>query len=449
MLDTDFEHKGYFWLPEDPEEQLAGILKFSQAEGVVLDLFGYFDKYVNPYSKESNIILGITSSGKKVTLQNCFEHSRSMGMPGFASSSISSINLFIGDHFKTVEDLCFSELCISYKGINEWLDISGFEKPIYDGVNKELSVKYKKPSDIIFEIKDDWNLLVQFNYFAPLQYFHPVEKFEIRQAPVIVFKPLQITNFKEFNNQLHVFNSLISICYFSYPQVESIEYYITDEDNPENTKKIQWYYRHGINYSKLKKYSSRHDFLMTYKDIKVNSEDIFKNWYRLYEQASATIDTLAEELMHRNNNIEFRFLGLTQAMESFHQRIKGGKVNFIVRIERIMENLPLKIRKELVSDTNEFSKMIRRNRNFLTHHDEKLKDGSASLGELFQMSERLKIILITSILKEVGVDDSDLERIIISKGVFLFNHILKYENVENYIKDWDAERIASLSKKAK
>ncbi len=448
MLDTEFEHKGYFWLPENPEEQLAGFLKFSQAEGVVLDLFGYFDKYVNPYSKESNIILGITFCGKKITLHNCFEHSRSMGMPGFASSSVSSINLFIGDHFKTVEDLCFSKLCISYKEINEWLDISGFEKPIYDSINKELSIKYKKPSDIIFEVKDNWNLLVQFNYFAPVQYFRPVEKFEIRQAPVIVFKPLQIANFKEFNKQLHVFNSLISTCYFSYPQIESIEYYITDEDNPESTKKIEWYYRHGINYDKFRKHKSRHDFLVTYSDIEGNSKIILKNWYCLYEQASETINTLTEELMHRNNNIEFRFLGLTQALESFHQRMKGGKVSFIDRIEGVIENLPPKIQKGVLLGQNDFSKKIRRNRNYLTHHDEKLKNGAASLGELFQITERLKIILITSILKETGIEDSDLEKIIISKGVFLFNHIIKYENVEEYIKGWSAEKMALLRSKS-
>ena len=41
MMDK-FEYEGIWWLPDKPEKQVSGTLRFTPNEGVILDLIGSF-----------------------------------------------------------------------------------------------------------------------------------------------------------------------------------------------------------------------------------------------------------------------------------------------------------------------------------------------------------------------------------------------------------------------
>ena len=68
MMDK-FEYEGIWWLPDEPEKQVSGTLRFTPNEGAILDLIGSF-KDIKEINK---IILGISSNGKNITLHKCFE----------------------------------------------------------------------------------------------------------------------------------------------------------------------------------------------------------------------------------------------------------------------------------------------------------------------------------------------------------------------------------------
>lgn len=44
LLLESFEEVGCFWLPEQPDKPIAGILKYDQINGAKLKLVGSFDK---------------------------------------------------------------------------------------------------------------------------------------------------------------------------------------------------------------------------------------------------------------------------------------------------------------------------------------------------------------------------------------------------------------------
>src|SRR5690606_33159699 len=121
-MDDNIRWKGYFFHPSKKDDRLPGLLTFSQANGVELELFGHFETVRSVSSREHTILLGFTSEGKKLTLLNCFEGSRGMSMPGFPTSTYSAIYLFVGQHFDTVEDIKFNSCAIEYQDINHWLD---------------------------------------------------------------------------------------------------------------------------------------------------------------------------------------------------------------------------------------------------------------------------------------------------------------------------------------
>ena len=94
-----FEYNGKWWLPDNPEGNITGTLRFTPDEGAVLDLMGSFNGSFGiwigkPFKPE--IILGTSSDGKNITLHKCFEHKRSDSTSGFPTSSFSANRVFIG-----------------------------------------------------------------------------------------------------------------------------------------------------------------------------------------------------------------------------------------------------------------------------------------------------------------------------------------------------------------
>ncbi len=57
----------------------------------------------------------------------------------------------------------------------------------------------------------------------------------------------------------------------------------------------------------------------------------------------------------------------------------------------------------------------------------------------------MKIFLVSLILKEVGFSDDELVDTIIVNGVLLFNHIVKYEDVEEYINVYKIKKVLDVS----
>ena len=80
----NFELKGIWWLPDNKENYIMGILKFNPEDGAYLELMGQLSGYDE---LEANIILGKTSDGKDITLYKCFEVRKTFNSSGFPYDS--------------------------------------------------------------------------------------------------------------------------------------------------------------------------------------------------------------------------------------------------------------------------------------------------------------------------------------------------------------------------
>ena len=207
----DIEVKGFFFTPQTPDEHIAGILKFNKSEGIELDLFGHFNRFRYPSSTDNNIILGFTSEGKKVTLLNCYESSSRMTFPGFPQSKYTILYLFVGEHFTSIDEINFDSCLVEYEGLNYWLDISGFEKPVYDRDNSRFLIEYNTPNKINFELTQDWIAEISFDFYAPLEFFIPIDRVELTQKSIIKFIPKLRSTFKQFENVISLFSSFLAI----------------------------------------------------------------------------------------------------------------------------------------------------------------------------------------------------------------------------------------------
>lgn len=424
------EFKGYFWIPENPEEQITGLLNFSQKKGVELELFGQFEIFDNASSNDSIIILGITSDGKRLTLLNCYENANYFAIPGFRTSSISSIYLLLGEHFDSKDKICFKSMHIVYEDINHWLRISGFDRMQYDEDSKSTVIKYKKPENLTYDIDNNWQLDIDFSVWSPMANSKPFESAAINQIPEIILKPIQLRRFDEFQDCFETLNSFLSICYFTYPKIKSKEFYLDDNDglNDKNIK-VELFYKSGVKYSNYRKHDNRRRFLITYSDFNNEFQNVLVRWFYLKNKIGASINILTENFMNRNSSQEVRFLGFAQALENMHRRLTGDKkANLLKRLDSLVDNMPKEIKKELLLNEIDFSKRLTMNRNHFTHLDDKHEAKAASLSELFMLSEKMKIILITNLLKELNLSEALIKKIILENGMWLFNHIIKIKD---------------------
>jgi len=163
----EFEYNGIWWLPNNPNKKISGILKFHPVEGATLDLNGSFKdiKDINSFSQPETI-LGNTSNAKIFTLYKCIENNIRLSMPGYLCSSFIVTIIFEGHHFKKEEDILFDSLSISYPYLEEWMGFKSFNcKMVRDKENllKEYKVNYTFPQKIEAKV-DNFNISFDYNF---------------------------------------------------------------------------------------------------------------------------------------------------------------------------------------------------------------------------------------------------------------------------------------------
>ena len=89
----DYEKRGRWWRPEQPDDDVAGVLRFSNQKGITLELDGVFDEgerqRTNLTRLEDPILVnGATEDGSHVTLVDSQRTgSVSLNRPGFVGGS--------------------------------------------------------------------------------------------------------------------------------------------------------------------------------------------------------------------------------------------------------------------------------------------------------------------------------------------------------------------------
>lgn len=140
-LDKAADWTGHWWLPEDPDNTVAGVLRYDPADGLRLDLIGGFeDRILRPIehgvavmqgSRTWPVIVGLADN-KEITLIDCWpSHSNTygMGFDGPHKQTVRAMTALVGAHLNDIEQAAFTELRVSVENLGHWSDSS-----VFDGV---------------------------------------------------------------------------------------------------------------------------------------------------------------------------------------------------------------------------------------------------------------------------------------------------------------------------
>ena len=459
---------GIWWLPDAPEARISGILNYDPNEGIFLELIGTFSNLISyDQNRSYDIVIGVSTNGKMVTLYNCMEIKRSLSIPGVESSRIRADLLLFGHHFEKIEDIKFDEIYIGYSLLDDWtnfkfydieyrknekdkmrsISIHSREPKSYETIYNEFKISLISDLSMKGDLKNE--LL-----FKGSPYF----KIEGKEN-------IYLTSIFRIN---HLLKGIISLGVGK--PVHNLFIHCRNNNIYEEYKGKK-YYTSIILYYKLKEYSEGikiqtwNEMLFLFRDINDNFSRVINNWISKYDNLKPVYNLYLATINKGEIFSEDLFLNVIHAIEAYHAKVYDAKYlsddeyeevygmlissipqeipeDFRSRVKHSLKYLNeyslrkrLKeilrsigdIHKNYIDNDDEFINKIVNTRNYFTHYTDDLKEKAITdLVELYYETQRLRIVLEICIMKELGFTIENIKEI--------FKRTQKYEylKIRNY-----------------
>jgi len=400
LLD-DFEFIGKWWLPEFPHDVVAGRISYSAHDSILLELIGSFEQINSDIPEDPEIILGISTKGHEFTLVDNLFLGSPGGYPEFQSQHYESRYLLVGHHFQQKSDLLFSSFAVSYEHLEEWYGKNLFTTERLKGNDSSFgyNVQIARPKPENVQLPSRNGILnISFDIQSD-QTRH--RSFTINNEAFFIFKPFAPQDFDWFNRLFFDIERFLILVITSVTFPRRIRGSIEiDETNRK------WIDVFRFQEKRASKHIYRWDMLFTYPQMAIDFPALLDRWLISIEQSRPAYDLFFSYLYKPDNYLEFKFLALVQALESFHRSIKGKEKAFLkTRLEDLFLGLEPSL-KELVSpDYNNFISEIKDTRNYFTHYNEKDKKKSLSYQEMIIACKQMQVLLTILFLKQLELDN--------------------------------------------
>ncbi len=121
------EYKGKWWLPERPDNKVAGILYYKPSEEFRLELIGSFDTENDDSiaaifsAKKEDVIHGQASDGTNISLFDSHCHIAHIGKADFSTVVYKARAIAIGMHLDGLDDKRFFKAAVKIPELSYWL----------------------------------------------------------------------------------------------------------------------------------------------------------------------------------------------------------------------------------------------------------------------------------------------------------------------------------------
>ena len=417
MIDK-FEYKGYWYLPSDPDNAIAGILTYIPNESIRLELIGSLGKSktdVINFTQRTNedIIWGITSDAHKITLINCMPSGGKLNLScSFPISKYSIQYCLDGIHIERFIDEKFSWCNIEIPALTMWCHPDALKSVFYsenDRIN-EISVSFNQD-----EIKEPINS-VDVNCTTTLNIKKDVRfdgsKFSLsptfNQSTFLQIQKSCPSSISDFLSDIFLFENFISLTTLSTVKVSKILLY--DKANYqelENKKKIyhpiELFY---VERDAMSNINQEYDFLFSYSEVQDIYPDIIKKWYNETSEIAPIRAHLIKSVKSKHIFDSTDFLIIIQAIEGFCIRFRKEQKTLTRTLESIINEFN-DIDKLKQCEIN--IKATVDSRHYYSHFMNKTKKpNTLDELELFNLTDKLRILLICCLLNFIGVENQKI-----------------------------------------
>lgn len=419
------EFKGIWYLPNNLDNAVAGILYFTKGEVIRLELIGSLSNEDNPSKiflddelSMQQIICGESSDAKKITLINCHKGEQSLNAScSFPLTSFTCQYILIGSYLSILDEKRFNRITVNIPILSRWLIPTLIEDRFGNemSTNYELKIPTKQKTNLEVEVNSNFklSLISRSNFTGDVNYPNglKVSQFTFFEVESINGK----VSFQELLGQANLFIQFLSlaslatqtpteICFFDYDDFQDI-----DREKIFNTTEIL-YDQHNEDLQEEKIM-----LVFNFKTIETEFSGIIKKWYSLSNELAPIRNHLLNSIQQKPVFKSLDFLIVVQALEGYHRRFidlnKKDKISLKVRLEKLIQIYSSNVQKiessnlnvQAVVDTRDyFSHFFARN----TKHN--LLEGI----ELFELTRKLRLLLICCVLDLMGFSKQKISDIV-------------------------------------
>lgn len=399
------EIKGMWWLPNTPEKQIPGTLIIGNDE-ITLETIGYFDEN-NPIIHLAtqqvphyDVILGISSDAKKISLFNSYESISFNTACPFPLAKYNIQIVAVGKHIKSLNELGNYDIKAYFKELPYWFRPNCIH---FDGEEKKYNyvVDFKKANHTTIKIDDNCILRLEGETNISNDKFGM--RVQIEQTSTLKFELSAPISIRDAQHQIFIFEQFLSFATLS--SVHTKQLLLIDNDkktDPTQNYTIEIYDKKEKASSKPERFGK---YLFVYETIKDAFPAIIKKWYA-EKDFSPIRAHLIDSIRHTGLFCSTDFLNIAQAVDGFYCRFRKDGVG----LREILDNL----RREFVDiqilelSDNDIN-CICDSRNYYSHllppgKKKHVVDGL----ELYDLNHKLRKLLLCCILNFVGFNNDEI-----------------------------------------
>lgn len=320
-----------WWRPAEPGKVLPGVLFQDDDQCWMLHLDGTFDEL--PSAAPSGqpvpmtlpdgfpVLLGLTSANRSITAFGCVTQGGILPLFGRGSLKLRPTVIAHDVHFEERSDFALTSLSVRYSNLDVWADTSGFTIHTATASLYPVHVEYSIPGQVEAKLPNGMSVGVVFSVAGPS--LRAVSELQIVQRAWVIVRAAEDDSYEDLLQVSTGFADLISVavgeplrpleisgtCKVSVGggEIESKAIVIVDNREPIAPEKRDVAVR---------------DMLFSLKDIRSRFAEIVLAWFTRSEVIrplySLYFGTLRSPFMY----VEYRFLNMFQALESYHRRTR-------------------------------------------------------------------------------------------------------------------------------
>ena len=417
-------YKGYWWLPSNQEEKVAGSLTVEPSGSLLLELFGGFgqdEDGMNFEREPDEVIYGrcYAPDGhmKDISLFECHSAISLNFSSDFPITRYTCYNALIGYHMLSMRDAKFFEARIEFAELAYWCP-PRIITTTYKEDSIALALDISSENKTLASIKLDDDLTLNLNQecsYSP----NDIIQVNIDQATTLVLEKEGISGL-DVISIARKFERFLSLAILK--PIEHGRITLRSRDYYQKKKSGEPYYHSIELVSNLYKYESKNkvkmfDMLFNYADIAQDFETMYKRFdtdINITQIWSNLIYSLEKKRVFTSND----FLVVIQALDGFAMRFREER----------------KIEVELKSLRDEFSGVARvrltdkditeaaGSRNYYSHilKLEKKKAKHALEGaKLFELTQKLRVLLICCVLNFLGLSNKRINELLNKSNNYL------------------------------
>jgi hypothetical protein len=274
--------------------------------------------FTEPFEPE--IIYGLSSDGKLITLKDCGKTLGNLRFGGgFSTSAYAANTIFVGQHFERPEDVGFERLVVEYLNLEAWADSSGFALKFVEETEEPkrrwIEMKHELPEAATASVGAEYEVTLDFgsDFEASKR---PFTWATIKQPAELAIKFAEKQPFDRLSDIVFRLQHLLSLGM----RISAYPITIRGYTGAPGEALPVWEHYSPLGRMDDVERPERFEMLFSRGDLPGNFETAVARWLERAGDLDPVYRLFLGTVYNPRSYLEQRFLSLVQALEVYHRR---------------------------------------------------------------------------------------------------------------------------------